>query len=175
MPRRNESGLTPQVIRELRNRVNPDTGKKYTKADIARQYDVTRQYVDWVINHYGGVEQTPREVAKKMFPWVVPTFYNRSTPAQRLRDHLEYTATGGTGMNHRKLVALRNFYAKLQAEGLVVEYDPEVPPSDGIFTGRWAFRPREERDGELLIRLNEYARELTDEERIAWRMPPVLP
>jgi hypothetical protein len=175
MPRPNKSGLTPEVIRSLRNKTNPDTGKPFTKADIARMFDVTRQYVGWVINQYGGVEQTPREKARGMFPWIVPTYFNRSTPAMRLRDHLEYMVSGGKGMDDRKLTLLRGFYKKLAEEGLVVEYDPSIPPSEGIFTGRWAYRTREERDGDLLIRLNEYSRDLTAEERIVWRFPPVIP
>lgn len=168
MPRPNKTGLTPTVIESLRN-------KGWSFSDIAREYDVTRQYVSWIRTNYKGVSETPREQAKKMFPWNVSAEFHRSSPHMRLRDHLEYMVTGGKGMSDRKLTLLRGFYKKLREEGLVVEFDPTIPPSPGIYTGGWAYREREESDGELIIRVNHLARELTDEERIVWRFPPVLP
>lgn len=168
MPRPNRTGLTPSVIESLRNQ-----GMSF--ADIAREYEVSRQYVSWIKNNYSGVSETPREQSKRMFPWHVSSEFHRSSPHIRLRDHLEYMVTGGKGMSDRKLTLLRGFYARLQDEDLVVEFDPAIPASPGIYTGGWAFRPREERDGDLLIRLNEHSRDLTDEERMVWRFPPVLP
>lgn len=144
-------------------------------AQIAKRFGVSRQYVSWIRNNYSGVSETPREQSKKMFPWNVPSEFHRAAPHIRLRDHLEYMVTGGDGMSARKLTLLRGFYRKLQEEGLVVEFDPTIPPSPGVYTGGWAYRDRDGRDGELIIRVNDLARELSDEEKIVWRFPPDLP
>jgi hypothetical protein len=75
-------------------------------------------------------------------------------------------------MDFVKLSLLRGFYQKL--EGVVVEFDPALPPSEGISEGGFAYRERLESDGDLLIRINQHTH-LSDEGRKIWRLPDVLP
>lgn len=146
-------------------------GKGYSQSEIAEMYGVTRQYVSWIRKTYGG-RLTPREEALKHFPWDVPTDQLRASPYRRLRDHGEYMATGGIGMSNDKLNRLKSFYKKLRDENLVVEFDPDIPPIEGVANkGGFAFRERTPEDGDLLIRVNEFT-VLTNEGRMIWRFPP---
>lgn len=173
MARKNETGLTPAVIEYYRNTINPATGKKWTQADIARKYNVSSQYISWIKRQYGGVTKTPRERARELWPFNVPREFQLASPSRRLRDHLLFIVTGGEGVVNKDLVLLRGFYRKLRDEKAVVEFDPEIPPSDGIFTGGWAYRCREEYDEDLMIRVNQYCAPLDDVARKIWRIPSV--
>lgn len=77
-------------------------------------------------------------------------------------------------MSEYKLARLRSFYRKLREENLVVEFDPNIPPSPGIKHGGFAYRDRTPEDGDLLIRVNEYTN-LTDQGKIIWRFHPTEP
>jgi hypothetical protein len=76
-------------------------------------------------------------------------------------------------MSEDKLTRLRAFVKMLRDENLVVEFDPDLPPEDGVSgtAGGWAYRKRRKRDGDLLVRVNEHTH-LTDEGRTIWRLPP---
>lgn len=167
MARKNRSGLTASVLDALRKR-------NLTQAQIAEMFDVTPQYVSWVKREYGGVTATPREETRKHFPFKVPERFNGSSYDKRLRDHLEFSTTGGVDMSKDQLRRLRWFYRKLQANNLVVEFDPNNPPEPGNKLGGYALRPREESDGDLIIRVNDDTR-LTPEGEKLWRFPPELP
>jgi hypothetical protein len=157
--------LTLAVIESLKN-------KGLTQSDIARLFGVTRQAVSWHKRHYGGL-LTPREAVLQHFPWSVPEAMGQSSPYRRLRDHGEYFATQGVGMDDDKLARLRRFYKKLLDENLVVEFDPDLAPTPGIAgTGGFAFRQRRKRDKDLLIRVNIHTH-LTKEGRKIWRLPAV--
>lgn len=157
--------LTLAVVESLKS-------KGYTQSEIARMFGVTRQYVSWIKHTYGG-HLTPREQVLQHFPWEVPAVLTQQSPYRRLREHGEYVATGGVGMDKIKLGRLRGFYNKLRDH--VIEFDPEIPPQPGFANrGGFALRPREEADGDLLIRVNEHTT-LTDEGRMIWRFPPREP
>lgn len=167
MARTNRSGITPSVIDALRK-------QGYTQSQIADMFGVTRQHVSWVKQNYGGVTPTPREDVMQHFPFPAGAKFHDSPYDRRLRDHLEYQATGGQGMDVGKLRRLYSFYKRLQTDNAVVEFDPDIPPEDGNQVGGYALRPREESDGDLIIRVNQYT-ELTKAGRILWRFPPELP
>src|SRR5699024_1569066 len=142
--------------------------------EIAEMFGVTRQYVSWIKHTYGG-RLTPREMALKHFPFDVPTELGNTSPFKRLRDHGEYMATGGVGMSDDKLARLRSFYRRLREENLVIEFDPELPPVDGVSNkGGWAYRRRRKSDEDLLVRRNKHTK-ITEEGRMIWRFPPVEP
>ena len=167
----NTSEMAPRlslaVIESLKN-------KGYSQSDIARMYGVSRQAVSWHKQHYGG-RLTPREMVLQHFPWIVPEIMGQSSPYRRMRDHGEYMATGGVGMNQDKLDRLRSFYRKLREENLVLEFDPTLPPDPGVSNkGGFAFRTRTKNDGDLLIRVNEYTH-LSEEGNRIWRFPPIDP
>jgi len=162
-----DNKLSLSIVEALKN-------KGFNQSEIARQYGVTRQYVSWIKHTYGG-RLTPREIVLQHFPFVVPKELGECSPFKRLRDHGEYVATGGVGMSEDKLNRLRSFYRKLRDENLVVEYDPTLPPIEGVSNkGGWAYRPRRKSDGDLLIRVNEYT-DLTEEGQRIWRFPSVEP
>ncbi|AEJ92363.1 transcriptional repressor [Mycobacterium phage DroogsArmy] len=147
-------------------------GKGFSQSEIARKYGVTRQYISWIKHYYGG-RLTPREVVMQHFPFQVPTEMGQTSPYRRLRDHGEYMATGGVGMDKVTLGRLRGFYKKLQDQ--VLEFDPNIPPIPGVSNkGGWRYVPRTADDGDLLIRVNDYT-DLTEQGRMIWRFPLVEP
>lgn len=158
--------LSLAIVEALKN-------KGLTQSEIARQYGVTRQYVSWIKKRYGG-RLTPTEQVLAHFPWQVNATQLQGVPYRRLRDHGEFMATGGVGMSHEKLRRLKAFYKRLKDENVVVEFDPNIPPSEGIKHGGFAFRPRTPDDKDLLIRVNEFTN-LTPQGEIIWRFPPIEP
>lgn len=164
---RNKSGLTPSIINALK-------AKNWSQARIARAYNVTPQYVSWIKSHYGGIIESPSETAKTLWPWKVESRFHWSSVNARLRDHLKFAAGKSEDISEERWVLLQNFYKRLREGDLVVEYDPNIPPSEGISTGGWAFRPRLESDDDLIIRVNEYTN-LSDEGEFVWVLPPELP
>ena len=156
--------LTLAIIEALKE-------KGLSQSEISRQFGVTRQAVSYHVRKYGGT-LTPRQKALESWPWIVPVRFSTQVPYKRLRDHGEYYATNGKGMSFEKLSVLRPFYERL--EDFVIEFDPDLPPSDGVGIGGFAYRPRLESDGDLLIRVNDHTY-LSDEGLKVWCMPKVLP
>lgn len=145
--------------------------KGLSQSDIARTFGVTRQAVSYYVRKYGGT-LTPRQKALEAWPWMVPVRFSTQVPYKRLRDHGEYYATGGKGMSFEKLSLLRSFYQRLESQ--VVEFDPELPPSEGAGIGGFAYRERLESDQGLMIRINDHTF-LSDDGRKVWLLPEVLP
>ncbi|AEK07735.1 immunity repressor [Mycobacterium phage MarQuardt] len=169
MPKEDIDRLSLAVVEDLKN-------KGFNQSEIAEMYGVTRQYVSWIKHTYGG-RLTPREEVLKEFPFDVPRNMGQTSPFKRLRDHGEYVATGGVGMPDEKLKRLRSFYRKLRDEGLVLEFDPDIPPIDGVSAqGGWRYveATPEERESGILIRENEHSR-ITQKGRMIWRFPPREP
>ena len=162
-----EKKLTLSVVEDLKN-------KGFNQSEIAEMFGVTRQYVSWIKYYYGG-RLTPRELVLQHFPFQVSQQQGQTSPFRNLRSHAEYIATGGVGMSEDKLKRLRSFYRKLRDENLVVEFDPTLPPVEGVSNkGGWAYRARIESDEDYLIRVNDYT-DLTDYGRVIWRFPPTEP
>lgn len=166
-PGKRGSGLTPALIEELKT-------QGLNQAQIARKFGISRQAVSEMKRKYGRFSQTPRERALEQFPWRVPAVQQECSPDKRMRDHAEYVVTGGQGMEGFKLRRLRAFYENLSMGNLVVEHDPTLPPVDGIKCGGWRYVPREESDGQLIIRVNRYTT-ITDDGEVLWRMPDTWP
>lgn len=137
-------------------------------------YGISKQAAYKTGHASSGFEPTPREEVKKHFPWRVPAEMRDSSPDKRIRDHAEFMATGGDGMSDFKLGRLVNFYLKLRNENLVLEFDPSIPPNEHTGAGGYAYRPRQDSDGDLIIRVNEFTN-LTPRGRRLWRFPPELP
>ena len=145
--------------------------KGLSQSEIARQFGLTRQAVSYHVRKYGGA-LTPRQTALQSWPWIVPTRFGQQSVYRRLRDHAEYFATNGEGMDFRKLSLLKGFYERLESQ--VVEFDPDLPPAEDISAGGFAYRRRLESDGDLLIRVNQHTH-LSEDGLKVWRMPTVLP
>lgn len=174
MSRRKRPELSLSVIEDLKR-------KGFNQSQIALMFPspvragpVSRQAVSYHKNRYGGT-MTPREIVGQHWPFKVPAEMSQTAPYKRLRDHGEYFATGGKGMSRDQLNRLRAFYRKLRDEGLVVEFDPAIPPIPGVSNkGGWAYRPRKPKDDDLLIRVNEHTH-LTEYGKRIWRFPPTDP
>lgn len=152
------------VIEDLRR-------KGYNQSEIAEMHGVTRQAVSWQKVTYGGT-LTPRQRVNEAWPWETKDKHNDCSPYQRLRDHGEYMATGGAGMNENKLKRLRSWYRKLREENIVLEFDPEFPPEPGVAPyGGFRYVKRRKSDADLLIRVNKHTN-MTEEGRRIWRFPP---
>lgn len=152
------------VIEELRR-------KGYNQTQIAEMHGVTRQAVSWHRRTYGG-ELTPRQIVNEAWPWVTNNEHSRTKGYQRMRDHGEFMATGGKGMSDEKMARLRSWWRKLRDEDVVLEFDPDLPVVPGVAPrGGFAYQPRLDSDGDLLIRVNEYT-DLSDEGRRIWCWPP---
>lgn len=146
--------------------------KGFNQSEIAEMFDKTRQAVSWHKVTYHGY-RSPREVVMDSWPLQVPRSMGQTSPFRRLRDHGEYVATGGFGMPEDKLQRLRSWYKRMETH--VLEFDPSIPPEDGVSVfGGWAYRSRLPEDGDLLLRDNEYCN-LDHIGRSIWRMPPERP
>lgn len=165
--------LTPGLIESYKRRINPKTGKKYTQSDIAKETGYSRQRISQVKYQTDRYTRTFREQAKDIFPFKVPRDpFMDSVPDKRLRDHGELMFAGVDELDPEKRRRLRSFYSMLRRDNLIVVFDLDNPPSPGIGQGGYAYVPRTTDDGDFLVRFNEDC-ELTEEERLLWRFPPV--
>lgn len=156
--------LTLSAIEELRR-------KGYSQSEIADMHGVTRQAVSWHKQVYGGF-LTPRQIVQTAWPWATSTLHGKSAGFQRLRDHGEFMATGGKGMNANKIGRLQAWWRYLQDNNVVLEFDPALPPQVGLSPhGGFAYRKRRASDGDLLIRVNKHTK-LSEEGKLIWCWPP---
>lgn len=162
------SGLTPAKIDEL-------LVKGYTVTQIGEMFGTSRQNVSQMRRNRTRFYQTPRErVLEKNFPWKVPHRFGQMGLRRAMRDHGEYVATGGKGMTKQKLARVLALYRKLTELDAVVEFSPDIPPNEHASAGGFRLVPRQDSDGDLMIRLNEHAT-LTEEGKMIWRIPEKWP
>lgn len=147
----------------------------YTQTEIASMYGVTKQAISFLWRKYVGT-LTPRQRLKNSMPWaqIVPDKFQRATALQRLRDHGELMIAGDADRFHKhRISALRKFYKTLQDNDYVVVYDPSIPPNPGIAAnGGFDYVKREPRDGDFMVRTNEYANPTEYGDPELWRFPP---
>ena len=137
-------------------------------------HGVSRQAVSWHKVEYGG-HLTPRQIVNQAWPWHTNNDHGRANCYQRLRDLGEYVATGGKDMSEGKLRRLRSWLTFMSDNDYVLEFDPALPPAPGLGpAGGFAYRKRRKTDGDLLIRVNEHT-DLSENGKMIWRMPPVMP
>lgn len=162
------SGLTPAMIEALKR-------QGYNQSEIGEMFGITRGRVSQIKYQATRFSRTARERAMDIFPFRVPKEpFQHNSPDKRLRDHAEYMISGGKGMSQNKLRRLGWFYNKLRAEGLIVVFDKSIPPSPGIKYGGYGYVERTAADDDYIVRFNEDT-QLTEEERLMWRFPPVIP
>jgi len=159
--------LSFETIRQLK-------AQGLNQTQIAEHFGVSRQSVSWHWTTYNG-PKTPRQVVMEAWPFEVPRGMGTAWPSRHLRNHGEYIVTGGKGMTEEKLKRLRGFYKRMRDNNLVIEFDPGIPPEDGVSVhGGWAYRQRVPSDGDLLIRVNEHTH-LTEDGKKIWRFPKKEP
>ncbi|AZS08274.1 immunity repressor [Mycobacterium phage IronMan] len=156
--------LTLSDIEDLRR-------KGYNQSQIADMYGVTRQAVSWQKKTYGG-RLTTRQIVQEAWPFKTGTPHDKSKAYQRLRDHGEYMRVGSfKTMSEDKKKRLLSWWRKLRDENVVLEFDPNIEPYPGMAGGGFRYVPREERDDDLLIRVNDHTT-LTEEGEMIWCWPP---
>lgn len=149
--------------------------KGFSYSEIGKMYGITRQGVSWKINHSGGKppekEETRSDRARKALPWKIVGPQLKADPIRQLRLHLEYADTQGQGMPEGELRRLRSLYDRLTNFSVVVRYDPSIPPMPGRKYGGFEYAPREDRDGDLILRIDEHT-QIPEEDRAKWSLPP---
>lgn len=164
--KQNRPGITIQMIEDYLRR-----GYSYTQ--MADELGVSKQAISDCRRRYGHV-YTLREEALKHFPWDLPNtagpHMNDQWAYRNARNHAEFVFTNGEGMPEESIERLRWFYKKLRTENVVLEYDPNIPPHEGMAHGGFAYRPRIDEDGDLIIRDNRYTN-ITEDGRYIWTFP----
>lgn len=160
----------PQITHSMVKELVDIHGLSLTEA--AEALGVSKQLANYHLHNTGPGYTSPARAARESMPWkdIQPEHIHGATPYARAAWHAEYIATGGEGMSKNKLRYLRQWYQRLTKYNEVLVYDPAIPPHRGVATGGWDYVPREESDGELLFRANEYTT-VTDETKVDWRLP----
>lgn len=154
----------------------------YSQAQIARIYNCTRQYIN-KLSPDEPVKKSARDEVLKHYPWNLAEHRNvwHELPFHRayldklMRDHAEFLWIGDQfEMSLDKRKRLVSFYKKLKTEALVVEFSPEIPPTEHNSVGGFRYVPRIESDGWLIVRRNEYTT-ITEEGEALWTLPAEWP
>lgn len=135
----------------------PDSGtllqlkaQKWTNRQIAERYGVTENAVYLALRSVPGAT-TKRPRYDEFIPWRVKSEHLWTVPANMLR--LLARQAGGEELPQRRLTTLTGWLKKMDAEGLVVDYDPEQGPSNASPKyGGFRYVRRQPEDGEGYIR-----------------------
>lgn len=156
--------LTPESYRALRS-------AGLTKADIARYFKVSRQAVSKMCKLYGIDDRSPRQKVLEDYPFgQLKAPYWDAYQNRMLRNHAVFMATGKLPRYEKR--DLLGFYRHLRSNNYVVVFDPRI--TDGAsHTGGWTYATREQKDGDMLFRINKFVvRPLTEEDMIIYSFPP---
>ncbi|ASR86173.1 immunity repressor [Mycobacterium phage BobSwaget] len=170
VPATSRRPLTLSEIEDLRR-------KGFNQSQIAQMYGVTRQAVSWTKKTYGG-RLTTRQIVQELWPFETTKMHGKSKAFQRLRDHGEYMRTlSFKGFSAEKKQRLIRWWKMLRDQNLVLEFDPAIEPYPGMAGGGFRYVPREERDDDLLIRVNEHTKveddgKLDMRAELLWKWPP---
>lgn len=151
--------------------------KGWSHQRIAEEYGVSKQRVSQVSKMEAAQPFRPHRSVLRETYWpfgAIPYHFTHANQHKRLSDHLSYV-TPDSELSKPALDRLRGFYKRLIDNDEVVEYDPDIPPSEDNVYGGWAYRPRIPADGDLIIRENQYTRPLYPADRVIWRIPKTLP
>lgn len=142
----------------------------FTRVEVAEIYNTTPQNVNYYLNQKGPKYLDPRQRAMKHVPWKIKKEHKESAPFHRIRNHIKFITLGSQRMSGEERDRLRNWYRSLKDLNLVLEYHPDVSPTLSITTGGWRYVQREDRDGDLLIRVNDHTH-MSDEAYEYFRFP----
>lgn len=156
--------LTPQSVRYM---VDVQNRKQVA---IAAEYGVSKQYVSRLYNMNTGIHGVPlKQRVNEFMPFHVENRFTHCTPYRRLRQHLTYTIDRSSLDQDTKAVLVA-FYERISS-GYVIEFNPDIEPHRGVATGGFAWRGRDDSDGDLIIRENHLTGKLSDQMRAVWRLP----
>ena len=147
----------------------------FTQAEVARLHGVSRQTINKKLRHedHGEPYETPYRGLIRLLNNTITGIelkHKESSGYKRLTNHLEFVATEGRHMSKAKLKALGHWYKNLIDTNTVLMFDPTIPPRPYSKNGGWEYVPRQEKDKDLLIRVNQYV-DMTPEAKEVLRMP----
>lgn len=156
------SGLSPELVIQLM-----DEGM--TQSAIAREYGVTRQYIN-ILAKRGGHEPVVPIITENM-PWSVPAEYYDNTIYQALRLAAHANYAGLDALRGTSQDKLARFVRKLSLFNQVIDFDPSYPAIPGHSnTPGFAFVPRTPADGDYMIKIRPGVR-ITPTGKKIWKMP----
>lgn len=158
------SGLSPELVQTLLN-------EGMTQSEIAREFGVSRQYVNKLLKDTG--RESPITVVSENLPWEVSPEYYDSVIYANLRIAAHYNLTNGEDLVNSSLVKVRALTRKLLGFRMVVDYDPSYPAIPGVTaTPGFAYLPRAEADEDYMIKIRPGVR-LTETGKKIWRIPEI--
>lgn len=160
--------LTPELVLYF-----IDQGMR--QSDIARQYGVTRQYVNRLAKQGGYVSSMT--IINDHLPWEFDTSeYQENTLYQVFRLTATYNLEGekafvNSPSSKRKV---RSFVKRLTVYNQVIDFDPDYPPIPGVVNGPgFAYVPRSPEDDNFMMKIRPGVRVTNVGNRI-WRLPPMF-
>lgn len=160
-------GISTEVVAALLN-------QGFTQSEIADLLHTTRQVINYHAKKIGWKD--PSKQVTELLPWQDLTPNERkATPYVMLHNHVEYMIFGTKTMSDNSISRLRSWYkTRIQEYDVVVEYDPNIPPSPNQKFGGWRYVPRTAEDGDLIIRRNKYTK-LSETQEALFKLPTELP
>lgn len=160
--------LTPELVLYF-----IDQGMK--QSEIARQYGVTRQYVNKLAKQGGYVSSMT--IISQHLPWDFDTApYQDNTLYQVFRMTAAYNLEGEKAFvsSPSSLRKVRSFVKRLTVYHQVIDYDPSYPAIPGVVNGPgFAYVPRTPEDEDYLMKIRPGVRVTNVGNRI-WRLPPMF-
>ena len=160
--------LTPELVLYF-----IDQGMK--QSEVAREYGVTRQYVNRLAKQGGYVSSMT--IINDHLPWEFDTSeYQENTLYQVFRLTATYNLEGDKAFinapsSRRKV---RSFVKRLTIYNQVIDFDPDYPPIPGVVNSHgFAYVPRSPEDDDFMMKIRPGVRVTNVGNRI-WRLPPMF-
>lgn len=161
-----EDWITAEELADLR-------AGRLSQADLARAKNLTPMTVSRRLKKLQGAPVPVKNLIAPFLPWTVSAEHKNNYKYRTARDHLRVTIADDQLTDDRAR-DLRNMYAKLRGEDLVLVYNPRKQPNREGLTGGFQYVPRRNTDEDLIIRVPD-PEWWTDERKAAWRFPKDLP
>ncbi|GGG67724.1 hypothetical protein [Corynebacterium pelargi] len=159
--------LTKEIVAEL-------LAKGMNQTAIAKEYDVTRQYVH-ILAKRAGYQPFNSRLVRDNLPWEdISSEHDDNVVFQAMRLHARVRVGGREQIRGKSRDKVNAMFRKLIRFNQVIDYDPSYPPMPGLSgTGGFAYVPRQESDEDYMIRIKPGVR-LTEEGKKIWKMPKEL-
>ncbi|MGV9364501.1 hypothetical protein [Amycolatopsis sp. NPDC003731] len=155
-----------------RSEIQELLNKGFDRAEIMTIIGISNAGITYHLKYTGGEpELSLVERVKKLLPWDITGDQVRAAPYRNAQWHLEFMEAGDEALTPDKRRKLRGFYKKLEEFKMVVRYDPAIPPRPGQRFGGFEYVPREESDGDSILRFDEHT-PVAEEDRDRWKLPP---
>ncbi|MFB7420744.1 hypothetical protein ACFC1L_39875 [Streptomyces sp. NPDC056210] len=127
---------------------------------IANAFGVSRNAIYKIVKAGEREDLLPQRLRTELMrlsPWKdVETQHWNMAQRQYVAHHIEYMLTNGKGMDEYKISRLRYFWGLLgDPMEVVLTYDRNEPRNQWSSSGGWKYVPREDSDGERIIRTED--------------------